>query len=114
MDDILKNIFEMMIWNCDNLIQSKSKQNKKFNSNQPNIESREWTKKHLIKRKDPKKAIFKPKKYYEVSITCLYLSNWINLIKKKLSFLKKLNLTYRNQMLKDEISEKIKNPIEIK
>jgi len=45
----------MVTWNCDNLIQSKSKQNKKFNSNQPNIEGREWTKKHLIKRKDPKK-----------------------------------------------------------
>jgi len=72
-------------------------------------------KKHLIKRKDQKKKQYlRQKKYYEVSITCLYLSNWINLIKKKLSLKKKLNLTYRNQMLKNEISEKIKNPIEIK
>ena len=53
---------------------------KQPNSNKLNIQGWNWKNKHLIK----KKLCLSKQKYHKVSISCLYLSNWFNLIKKKI------------------------------
>jgi hypothetical protein len=92
-------------WDHDNSMKSKLKQNRKLNSNQPKIWKPKMKKDIQFKKKDKKPISKKNKiKYYEASITCLYLSNWFNLIQNKILFFLKSQFNKKRRIKIIEIT----------